>query len=84
MRIFNIDKNISVACISEGTRSGFRHVATAHKNGFEIARVRLNYLNRTWERYEFESAINDLAETVAQRGDIETGDKIIKFAKSLR
>jgi len=42
----------------QNTRYGFRHIAVLHKNGFEKARAKTCYYNRTWERFEFESVIN--------------------------
>ena len=60
MRIFNLNENYNVVCNFESTRNGFRHVAVLHKNGFEIARAKCTYLNRTWESYEFESVLQKI------------------------
>ena len=57
MRIFNLDNVYNVVCNSEGTRYGFRHLATLCKNGFAIAKAKCTYYNRTWECYEFESVL---------------------------
>ena len=57
MRIFTLNNDYSVVCNSEGTRYGFRHLATLHKNGFGIAKLKICYYNRTWERFEFESVV---------------------------
>ena len=57
MKIFNLDGVYNVVCNSEGTRSGFRHIATLCRNGYEIAKAKCTYLNRTWECYEFESVL---------------------------
>ena len=57
MRIFNLDNEYNIVCNSQSTRYGFRHLATLHKNGFEIAKAKCLYYNRTWESYEFESVI---------------------------
>lgn len=62
MRIFNLNKVYNVVCNSEGTRYGFRHLAVLHKNGFEIARAKTCYYNRTWERFEFESVLIKVVE----------------------
>lgn len=45
------------ACDSVGTRSGFAHVVTLYKDNHEISRARVNYLNRTWEVYRYQSAM---------------------------
>lgn len=78
MRIFNLDKVYNVVCNSESTRSGFRHVATLHKNGFEVAKTKICYLNRTWECYEFESVIIKIIE------DNFRGKEYIKFLEVIK
>lgn len=41
-----------------GTRNGFYHkTILKDKNGNEIADYRINYLNRTWESYTFQSVM---------------------------
>ena len=60
MRIFKITKDIEVVCNSESTRSGFRHLATLMRNGVEIQDGKCCYQNRTWERYEFQSVLNQV------------------------
>ena len=62
MRIFNLNNEYNVVCNWQKTRYGFRHIATLHKNGFEVARAKSCYYNRTWERFEFESVLNKLIE----------------------
>jgi hypothetical protein len=62
MRIFNLNKVYNIVCNSEGTRSGFRHIAVLHRNGFEIARAKCVYYNRTWECYQFESVLIKIIE----------------------
>ena len=60
MRIFNLDSEYNVVCNLQRTRYGFRHVATLHKNGYEIARTKCCYYNRTWECFEFESVLQKI------------------------
>jgi len=57
MRIFPLNKVYNVVCSWQKTQYGFRHIAILHKNGFEIARAKICYYNRTWECYEFESVL---------------------------
>ena len=57
MRIFTLNNDYSVVCNSEGTKYGFRHLARLHKNGFSIAKSKICYYNRTWERFQFESVV---------------------------
>ena len=48
-------------CRSEKTRYGFRHVCdVAQKEGMRFfASFKRCYYNRTWERFTFESVLND-------------------------
>ena len=60
MSIFNLNKIYNVVCNWENTRYGFRHKATLHKAGFEIARAKVCYYNRTWERFEYETILEKI------------------------
>ena len=44
-------------CESIGTRHGFAHVVHLFRDNYEISRARCSYLNRTWEKYRFQSAM---------------------------
>jgi hypothetical protein len=57
MKTFRINEHIEIVCVSERTRSGFRHVATLIVDGNEIDTNKVCYQNRTWERYDFESVM---------------------------
>lgn len=61
----------------KGTRSGFSHTSRLYNNGVLLAVEKRNYLNRTWEAYEYQSsmrgavqnAINsEIAREKAERG----------------
>lgn len=78
MRIFNLNKVYNVVCNSEPTQYGFRHLAVLHKNGFEIARAKCCYYNRTWECYEFESVLQKIIENNF------TGKEKTKFLKTIK
>lgn len=60
MRIFNLNKEYNIVCNSENTSYGFRHLASLHKNGFQIAKAKRCYYNRTWESFEYESILLDI------------------------
>lgn len=60
MKTFRINKELTVVCRCENTRSGFRHLATLLKNGSEVDTAKACYSNRTWESFEYESVIEDL------------------------
>ena len=59
-KTFPIDKEYEVEAYWQRTRNGFRHVAILKKNGVEVDKATANYLNRTWERYEYESVLKNL------------------------
>lgn len=67
MKIFTLDQTYSVVCNTADTRNGFKHVATLCRNGYEIAKAKICYLNRTWERFTYEDVlikvVNDNFET---------------------
>jgi len=60
MRIFNLDEKFNIVCNTADTKSGFKHVATLHRNGFSIASTKICYYNRTWERFTYESILNKI------------------------
>lgn len=60
MRIFNLSKNCNVVCNWKSTRSGFKHTANLCKNGYSIYETKICYLNRTWERFEYESILKKI------------------------
>jgi hypothetical protein len=60
MRLFKITPKIEVACESERTRYGFRHLATLLIDGNEQEKAKACYYNRTWESYEFQSVLLSL------------------------
>lgn len=58
---FDVDKNTQVECQTLDTRNGFKHVATFYDNYRKVATSTCYYINRTWERYEYESVLLELA-----------------------
>src|SRR3990167_1255666 len=79
MKIFKVNRNIEVVCEAQGTRSGFRHLATLFIGGEEIDNAKCTYINRTWERYEFESVLQKLADKAnISDGQSKTLKKYIK------
>lgn len=45
------------------TRNGFTHKTEMYINGFPVREARRNYLNRTWERYRYQSVMLDAIQT---------------------
>ena len=55
-----ISDSLQAKCKSQGNNKGFVHIAELLRDNQRIARVVLQYYNRTWERYTFESALSSL------------------------
>ena len=72
-RVFQVEGDLSVLCQCEDTRSGFRHVARVMSNGRETSAkpVKICYYNRTWESFEFESVLHELADKAKGLSDSE-------------
>ena len=62
MQIFKIDEKFEIVCEAAKTRNGFKHTATLLRNGRELAKAKVNYLNRTWESYEFETVLSKVVQ----------------------
>ena len=60
MRLFKVNEKINLIGERKKTRNGFKHEATLLIHGIERDKTKVNYLNRTWERYEFETALKKL------------------------
>jgi hypothetical protein len=61
-KLFSLTNGDIIVCESEGTRYGFRHLATLMRNGYEVSKAKVCYYNRTWEAYEFDTVIHKLME----------------------
>lgn len=68
-------------CLSVSTRNGFRHEVEIKKNGYTIARGICRYINRTWERYTYESAIHKAVENCVLSADKAENEKLKKALK---
>jgi hypothetical protein len=60
MRLFKLDETYSVVCEFSPTRAGFRHIARLMQHGAEVSNTKICYVNRTWERFEFEDALRQV------------------------
>lgn len=77
MQSFKINDNAEAVCVSENTRSGFRHVAHLLIGGREILRHKVCYQNRTWERWTFQTVLAGLLEKAKKEeiiGSTDTAD----------
>jgi len=75
MKVFKLNDEYSVACEFHGTRNGFKHTAVLlHKNragnSVEVDRCKVNYYNRTWERYEFRTVLIKMIDKYFKKDDI--------------
>jgi hypothetical protein len=57
---FPISDNVSIVC--EHSKRGFTHIATLYVNGEPVDSARINYQNRTYESYEFQSVMGKLVD----------------------
>jgi hypothetical protein len=55
--IFTLPDGYTISCRAEKTRYGFRHLSFLFKDGFQVAKDKACYYNRTWESYEFQTVI---------------------------
>jgi hypothetical protein len=78
MRIFKLNNDYSIVCNSESTRSGFRHLATLTRGGYEIGKAKICYYNRTWESYEFESVLFRIVDCYFEGQEKENFRNIVK------
>lgn len=53
---------VSFYCSTTKTRAGFCHHVYACGKGKDFEHTRISYYNRTWERYDYESAMYSAAE----------------------
>lgn len=55
------DENYSIVCEYSKTRNGFKHTCNLIADfGVNVAVAKFNYINRTWERFEYQSTIKAL------------------------
>ena len=69
MKIFRLAGNYNAVCNWQKTRYGFRHTAVLCHNGQEVGRAKMCYYNRTWERFEYESVLQELIGKYFKDGD---------------
>ena len=62
MKVINISKDLNLVLETKRTKEGFKHVAILTDNFNEPIKASINYINRTWESFEYESVIMKLLE----------------------
>ncbi len=72
MQIFIINTKLSIVCCALDTRNGFKHEAQLMKDGREYGnKVKICYLNRTWEKFTYESVLHKAIEATTALTDAE-------------
>lgn len=77
MKIFNLNNVYSIVCNWKNTRTGFKHTGNLCKNGLSVYETKICYLNRTWERFEYESILKKVIEDYFENKDKEKFLKVI-------
>ena len=77
MKIFNLNNVYNIVCNWKNTRTGFKHTANLCKNGFSVYETKICYLNRTWERFEYESILKKVVENYFENKEKEKFLKVI-------
>jgi len=70
-RSFNLSDRITIVANASKTRNGFKHTATLYIDGVEVDSAKVNYLNRTWESYEFQTVMQKLVDSTNAISDEE-------------
>lgn len=81
METFKINKELEVICAWKKTRNGFKHTATLMRSGREIEEVKICYVNRTWERYTYESVLQKL---LGKTKSFLTPSEIAQFEEAIK
>ena len=61
MRKFRINKDIAIICEWKKTRNAFKHEAVLLRSNVEVDKTKICYQNRTWEAFEFQSVLSQIA-----------------------
>jgi hypothetical protein len=81
-RVFRIDDKAEIQATSERARDGFRHRVILKVDGVEVDKVTVHYQNRTWESYEYETAIDKLIDKSSYISPDEKEKLKKKFAEA--
>jgi len=57
MQLFKLDDKYTVVCETKSTRQGFKHEAVLLRGSYEALKTKECYLNRTWERFTYETVL---------------------------
>lgn len=72
MQIFRFNDKVSIVCEWVKTRMAFKHTAQVMVNGLSHGNgVKICYVNRTWEKFMFESVLHKAIEQTNALTDAE-------------
>lgn len=77
MKTFKLSKDYTVVCDSKKTRTAFKHTANLVRNNEEIYSTKICYLNRTWERFEYQSILEKVINNCFEKREKEKYLKVI-------
>jgi hypothetical protein len=81
MTIFEIAERVKIVCEVKNTRNGFKHEATLLIDGQSVDFQKVCYLNRTWERFTFETVIERLIDKTKELTE-EEKEIALKFIEN--
>lgn len=70
-----INEDTKIVCRSYSTRSAWGHIAICEYKGKVVESVKVRYYNRTWERYQYESAMLLLVDKLDKNNTIPLKDR---------
>jgi hypothetical protein len=80
---FDLGNGYRAECHWEKTRYGFRHIAVLRENGSRVCEAKACYYNRTWERYEYESVLEDLVRKFAKADRGAHADAVLAMKRAV-
>jgi hypothetical protein len=75
MTTFKITEDLTLEAKSFSTRNSWGHEVTAIYKGQEINTQKTYYINRTWERYQYESALNRMIDVLDKEKKVPLRDR---------
>ena len=83
MQLFKVNEHLSISGEVYSNSKAWGHEVRAFWNGQEVAKNRVRYYNRTWERYQFETAFQGLMNQLDKESYVPWSDRV-EFAKYIK
>ena len=74
MKTFKVNEKITVDCESKSNYKGFKHIAKLKIDGVTRQTSYVQYYNRTWESYDYETVLKRLADNAKVLTEAEKQD----------